>query len=205
MQTIVVTGCGTNVGKTIVSAVLLEALGWSYWKPIECGEKDTLRIQELTDAKIIPPLYQFSHALSPHHAASLAEQVILPFKVPVEKVIVETAGGALVPCTFESTTLDYLQGANVGWIVVSRHYLGSINHTLLTLEVLKRRGERILGVIFNGEPYLEGERVILEMGQVPMIGRLLPAACLNKQCIKEYADLWRFGIHSLIQSVSVIH
>jgi len=109
----------------------------------------------------------------------------------VRPLIIESVGGVMVPLTKTHTTLDLFQTWMCKWVVVSRHYLGSINHTLLTLEVLKQRHIDIAGVIFNGEPNLDSEAAILEISQIPMLARLCPEKEFDKTTIHRYARLWQ--------------
>lgn len=189
-----VAGSGTNVGKTLVSAILTTCLKGEYWKPIESGEKDSTKIKEWIDLPIHPSIYSFAAPLSPHHAARLEEiQIDLgKIKIPQHRssLIIEGVGGVLVPLTFQATTLDLFKEWNCDWVIVSKNELGSINHTLLTLEVLKQSKVSILGIIFNGEPNLDSERAILQFSNLPQIGRLLPEPNLNQKIIQNYAKVW---------------
>lgn len=105
-------------------------------------------------------------------------------------MIIEGAGGIFVPLTAKALSFDLFKSWGIPWIVVSRHYLGSINHTLLTLDALKRDNIPIAGVIFNGPPNLDSESAVLEFSQVPVLGRLLPESNINQQTIRRYAKLW---------------
>lgn len=195
MYKIIVAGIGTEVGKTIASAILATLLKGSYWKPIECGHSDTACIQSLTNAPIHPPAYSLLAPLSPHHAARLEKQTIEPNKIipPVttSPLIIESTGGIFVPINETTLTLDLFQEWNCRWVVVSKHYLGSINHTLLTLDALKKRNIAIAGVIFNGEANLDSENAILQISKIPLLGRLLPEPIINRQTIQRYANQWQ--------------
>ena len=204
---IMVAGSGTGVGKTVVSAVLTTLLQGDYWKPIQCGDEeisDTVQMRtliELAKHKIHPPAYSLKAPLSPHHAARLENRLIhLNFKPPqtVRPLIIESVGGVFVPLTTEKLTLDLFKRWNAIWVVVSRHYLGSINHTLLTIEALKRHRIPIAGLIFNGEPNPDSEAAILKISRIPLLGRLLPEKNLNLQTIKRYAKQWQPQINLLV-------
>lgn len=201
MCKIMVAGIGTDVGKTVVSAILTTLLTGDYWKPIQCGEEqnsDSMIMKRWLDTTlhtIHPSSYSFNAPLSPHHAARLENTVIgVDFmRIPETKrpLIIEGVGGVLVPLTAKVSTLDVFKSWDCQWIIVSRHYLGSINHTLLTIEVLKKVGLPILGIIFNGEQNLDSESAILEISQVPVLGQLFPEPILNPQIIQRYAKQWQ--------------
>jgi dethiobiotin synthetase len=201
MHKIMVAGIGTDVGKTIVSAILTTLLKGDYWKPIQCGEEensDTATMKRLIDTtrySVHPPAYSLKAPLSPHHAARLEnismnlESIALP--QTTRPLIIEGVGGILVPLTPKTSSIDLFKSWDCQWIIVSRHYLGNINHTLLTIEVLKKLYLPILGIIFNGEHNPDSESVILEISQVSVLGRLLPEANLNPQTIQRYAKQWQ--------------
>lgn len=200
MHKIMVAGIGTDVGKTIVSAILATILKGDYWKPIQCGDEensDTSTMKKWLDSTytIHPPAYSLKAPLSPHHAARLESTSIgldsITLPQTMRPLIIEGVGGILVPLTSKISSLDLFKSWDCQWVIVSRHYLGSINHTLLTLEVLRKLRLPILGIIFNGEPNPDSESAILEISQVPVLGRLLPEANLNPQTIQRYATQWQ--------------
>lgn len=201
MHKIMVVGIGTDVGKTVVSAILTALLKGDYWKPIQCGEEENSdaatmkRWLDTTIHTIHPPAYSLTAPLSPHHAARLENTSISLASITLPQttrpLIIEGVGGILVPLTSKISSLDLFKSWDCQWVVVSKHYLGSINHTLLTLEVLKKLCLPILGIIFNGEPNPDSESAILEISQVPVLGKLLPEANLNSQIIQRYATQWQ--------------
>jgi len=201
MHKIMVAGIDTDVGKTIVSAILTTLLKGDYWKPIQCGDEensDTATMKKWIDTakhSIHPPAYSLRAPLSPHHAARLEDTLIrldsIALPQTTRPLIIEGVGGILVPLTSEISSLDLFKSWDCQWVVVSRHYLGSINHTLLTLEILKKLRLSILGIIFNGEPNPDSESAILEISQTPVLGRLLPETNLNPQTIQRYATQWQ--------------
>jgi dethiobiotin synthetase len=201
MKKFIVAGIGTGVGKTVVSAILTTCLQGEYWKPIQCGDEedlDTVLMKKLIDMAMYPihePAYSLQAPLSPHHAARLENiSIRLENIVPPQTtrpLIIESAGGIFVPLTAKILSFDLFKSWSIPWIVVSRHYLGSINHTLLTLDALKRNNISIAGVIFNGPPNHDSENTILEFSQVPVLGRLLPESNINPQTIQRYAKLWQ--------------
>lgn len=198
---IIVTGIGTEVGKTIASAILVHLLSGDYWKPIECGneeEKDSEIMKKLIDPRlhtVYPPAYSFQMPVSPHQAACAENVVIESKKICLpntdKPLIIETAGGVMVPLNQKILNIDLFQQWEAAWILVSRHYLGSINHTLLTVDQLKSRGVNILGLIFNGLPQKDTEEAILSFTQLPLLGRLLPEQHIESSIIKKYALLWK--------------
>ncbi len=201
MSKIIIAGIGTEVGKTIVSAIMATKLGADYWKPVECGSietSDTAIVKKLINPvkhQIHTPAYSFKTPVSPHHAARLEnssiklDSIIPP--VTTKPLIIESVGGILVPLTSKLLSIDLFKNWNCTWIIVSKHYLGSINHTLLTIEALKRRNSSIAGLIFNGQPQQDSERAILEISQLPLLGRLLPEKTINIQTIQKYAKKWK--------------
>lgn len=200
MDKIIVAGIGTDVGKTVVSAILTTLLGGDYWKPAECGDEnfDSEAMKALVDQKrhrIFDSPYALKAPLSPHHASHLegieiAESALIP-PITNRPLIIESAGGVLVPLSEKLLSIDLFKSWGAEWIVVSKNYLGSINHTLMTIEVLKARGVSILGLIFNGVSYPEGEEVILKHAKVPCLARLYPEKRIDKHTIKRYAELWQ--------------
>lgn len=138
--------------------------------------------------------YSLSAPLSPHHAARLENLSIDCSKIipPYTKhpLIIEGVGGIFVPLTLTQLTFDLFRSWEGEWIVVSRHYLGSINHTLMTLEILKSYRVPVLGLIFNGTPCPDSEEAILGFSHLPLLGRLLPERAFNRTLIQEYAKRW---------------
>ena len=157
-----ITGIGTDAGKTVVSSILCELLHATYWKPIQSGDlqnSDSKKIQQWLNntVEIIPEAYLFSEALSPHVASKIDGVSINPAMLNLPKtagnLIVEGAGGWLVPINESGITFaDLAEQWNLPVILVSRHYLGSINHTLLSIESIQSRNVNIHGIIYVGEP-----------------------------------------------------
>ena len=182
-QGLVVAGVGTDVGKTVAAAALCEALEANYWKPVASGSEDgptdgehMARLLRGGTARILPTTYSFTKSLSPHIAASLDSQEIelekLTLPVSDRPIVVELAGGVAVPLNDRHTNLDFLQALRLPVVLVSRHYLGSINHTLLTIDALQRRDIAIAGIIFNGNELPDTERIITKLSGVSIIGRI---------------------------------
>lgn len=208
MSRIIVTGCGTSVGKTIVSSILVTALNADYWKPIECGgeeDSDTKTLTELTSSvhrRIYPAGYALKAPLSPHHAARLENvkidpQRLVPPQTP-RPLLMETAGGLLVPLSEQMLLMDLFESWEGCWVVVSQLYLGSINHTLLTIEALKQRRVKLGGVIFNGTSIPDSEEAILSFSKLPCLGRLYPEVNLTRNTIEKYAAQWKTQLSSLL-------
>jgi dethiobiotin synthetase len=168
---IFITGIGTGIGKTIVSAVIVESLKADYWKPIQSGDldnSDTLKVKSLVTNSISvlhPESYRLTQPFSPHKSAALDGIVIDPKTIEVPKtdnqLIIEGAGGLMVPLNNDFLMIDLIQQFNAEVILVIKHYLGSINHTLLSLDALKSRNITVRAVIFNGDSDPYSESVIL--------------------------------------------
>ncbi len=196
-DTFFITGIGTDVGKTIVSAILVEALEADYWKPIQAGElgnSDSLMVERLVSnskTKFHKSAFNLETPMSPHAAAEIDGVEIKRNKVkrPTTKnsLVVEGAGGLLVPLNDKETVLDLLKPSD-RVIVVSRHYLGSINHTLLTIEMLKQRKLEIFGIMFNGDENKTSEDIIVKMTGTPILGRIDDEPYFDKNVVKEYAE-----------------
>lgn len=200
MERFIVTGIGTGIGKTVVSAILAEALGADYWKPVQCGirgERDVLRVAELLEnghRRCHPESYCLRFPVSPHQAARMegisldSDQLQVPHTLA--PLVIEGTGGVMAPFDDGSLLLDHLVKWGAKWIVVSKNYLGSINHTLLTIAALRGRGIEPLGIVFNGEPNADSERFILSYTGLPLFGRVFQEESVNSQTIKRYSEQW---------------
>lgn len=191
-----IAGIGTDVGKTIVSAIVAEALQAIYWKPIQSGasegtDRDTVERLCSDAVKTLPENYLFHAPVSPHLAAEMegVEIDVSTLKIPqVEgNLVVEGAGGLMVPITKNYLFADWLAQYKLPTIIVSRHYLGSINHTLLTIAQLRQLDVPIAGVIFVGEENVDTEKMILQHGKVICLGRIPIAASLDKDFVSKQA------------------
>ncbi|GIV33317.1 MAG: ATP-dependent dethiobiotin synthetase BioD [Chitinophagales bacterium] len=209
---IFVSGIDTGVGKTIVSAILCEALYADYWKPVQSGnlsQSDTQTVRKLiTNPHTVlhPEAWRLKLPASPHKAARAEKKIIRLHHIRMPQtsryLIIEGAGGLLVPLNHSQLIIDLIQRWNIPVILVSRNYLGSINHTLLSAEALKSRGIRTLGIIFNGSPDPENERVIIKMSGMPCIGRIRPHRVLTRRIIASYAAQFRPGLLTVIRRKS---
>lgn len=188
-----ITAIDTNIGKTILSSVLVQKLGFDYWKPIQSGLEyptDTETVQSLVqrnDITYFPEAYRLINPLSPHAAANLEnlsielEAIIPPSS---SNLIIEGAGGVLVPINNKGETmLDLIQKLDCEVIIVSRNYLGSINHTLLTCSVLKNANIKIKGIVIMGESNTESEQIISKISQLPILFHLPQVEILNKDSL----------------------
>jgi dethiobiotin synthetase len=201
-----ITGISTDVGKTIASAILTEALEADYWKPIQAGDldhSDSHKIQNyISNNKSIihENSYKLNTPASPHLAAELDGLTIDLKKIIEPKtnnhLVVEGAGGVLVPLNASDFVIDLVQ-PDYKIIIVSRHYLGSINHTLLTIEAIKNRGLTIAGIIFNGNENKATESLILNYSKLKFIGRINDEPYFDKNVIAEYADLFRDNLMAI--------
>ena len=194
---IFITGIGTDVGKTIASAIVTEALEADYWKPIQAGDlsnSDSHKIKKYisNDTAIIHEnSYQLNTPASPHFAAEIDGTTIDLNKIiePITEnhLVIEGAGGILVPLNETNCIIDLIQ-PDYKVILVSRHYLGSINHTLMTIEILKSRNINIAGIIFSGDENKSTETIILNKTGLKCIGRIENEPYFDQNVIKYYAD-----------------
>ncbi|SFH25817.1 dethiobiotin synthase [Pedobacter insulae] len=197
-----VTGIGTGIGKTIASAVLTEKLQADYWKPIQSGDleqSDSLMVKNLlsnSKSVIHPEQYRLNYPLSPHLSAELdgVKLALKDFKLPEtsNRLIVEGAGGLMVPINDQHLILDLIKELNLPVILISQSYLGSINHTLLTINTLKQHQILIKGIIFNGEPNKESEKYILNYTAVNNLGYIPQLTSLNKENITDAGKFLNF-------------
>lgn len=201
-----ITGISTDVGKTVASAIITEALEADYWKPIQAGDlenSDSFKVKTFLSNKktvIHPNSYALNTPASPHLAAEI-DGIVIDLKKIIEPktenhLIVEGAGGVFVPLNSSDCVIDLIQPEHKV-IVVSRHYLGSINHTLLTIEALQKRNITIAGIIFSGAENKATEEIILSKTGVKCIGRIEQEPYFDQDVIKEYADRFRENLLEL--------
>jgi len=197
MQRYFITGIGTEVGKTVASAIVTEALEADYWKPIQAGDlhfSDTDKVNALvSNPKTLyhPNSFMLETPMSPHAAAAIdnveikAKSIITPVTTN-EKLVVEGAGGLLAPINDTETILDLIQPTDK-IILVSRHYLGSINHTLISIEILKNKGFKHIGILFNGKENKTTEEIIAKKTQVTFLGRIDELSSITSEEIAKQA------------------
>jgi dethiobiotin synthetase len=192
-----ITGIGTDVGKTVVSSIVAEALKASYWKPVQAGDldnSDSIKVSNYTsNVKVLKEAFRLTEPMSPHAAAEIdgvkIELSDLTLPHVESNFVVEGAGGLMVPLNSDGLTFaDAIAAWNLPTIIVSRHYLGSINHSLLTAEVLKLKGIEIAGFIFVGDENRATESIILKHTGLKMIARIPMAVQLDKSFIAEQAE-----------------
>ena len=193
-----VTGIGTEVGKTIASSILVENLKADYWKPIQAGElenSDSIKVKNLISNTISvfhSESYKLKEPMSPHAAAERDNITIELLKIIPPKtdnhLVIEGAGGVFVPLNKEDCILDIIPKTNSEVVIVSRHYLGSINHTLLTIKALQDRNISIKGIIFSGDENKDTESIIIKMTGIKFLFRINEEIEFNKEIIKKYAQ-----------------
>jgi len=201
-----ITGISTDVGKTITSAIIVEALEADYWKPIQAGDLDNSDSHKIksqisnTKSQIFGNSYKLNTPASPHLAAEIDGITIDLKQINEPKtnnhLVIEGAGGIFVPLNEKDSIIDLIQ-PDYKVIVVSRHYLGSINHTLLTIETIKNRGFEVSGVIFSGSENKSTEDLILNKTGIKCIGRIDEEPYFDQNVIREYADLFRENLLNL--------
>lgn len=194
-----ITGISTEVGKTVASAIVTEAVEADYWKPVQAGELDncdTKKVQEFisnSTSVFHSNAFALQTPMSPHAAAEIDGIEITLDKISrpstSNHLVIEGAGGLLVPINNSDTILDLINPTDKV-IIVSRHYLGSINHSLLTIKLLQEKGFDV-SVIFSGNEHSTTEAIIKKMTGVRVIGRIDEEEVFTKSVIKKYADLFR--------------
>ena len=198
-----ITGIGTDVGKTVAAAIVTEALEADYWKPVQAGDledSDTHKVRRRvsnTRTQFHPNAYALHTPASPHLAASLDGITIDIAQIQEPKtdnhLVIEGAGGVFVPLNATDCVIDLIQ-PDYQVIVVSRHYLGSINHTLLSLEALKSKNIPCAGIIFSGDENPATESIILAKSGVKFLGRINNEPYFDANVIAYYADQFKDNI-----------
>jgi dethiobiotin synthetase len=198
----IIAGIGTEIGKTLISSIFRQGMQADYWKPVQSGnpeEADALFIGQMTrvpEGKIWDSSYMLTQPLSPHTAAEIdgirisLDHIQLP--LTERSLIVELAGGLMVPLNESETNLDLIAHIALPVILVSKNYLGSINHTLLSYEILKAKQIPIAGIVFNGPANASGERFILQHTGLKVLLRVPELAQINPEIIQEYAQQIQF-------------
>jgi dethiobiotin synthetase len=202
MKPIFITGIGTDVGKTLVSAILTEALQANYWKPVQAGfdqGTDANYVASMlsnAQGRIVPEVYTLSMPASPHIAAraeqtSIQKERILEAYHGLQErdgyLVIEGAGGLMVPLADDYFVADLIKDLGARVVLVSRNYLGSINHSLLTARVMKDMGVDVAGWIFNDQ-YLQYEEEIVAWSGFPRIGSIPRADTPDRSFVQEQAS-----------------
>ncbi len=195
----IIAGIGTEIGKTVCSAIITKALRADYWKPIQAGnltDGDAYWVQQwVPGTEIHASTYALQNPLSPHSAAELdgIRIDLNSFHLPktTENLVVELAGGIMVPLNEKDTNLDLIERLGLPVILVSKNYLGSINHTLMTFEILKSRNIDIAGIVFNGQTNSSGESFILNHTGLPVLLRVNEEKEFNPSVIARYAESFK--------------
>jgi dethiobiotin synthetase len=191
---LVVCGTDTDVGKTVVSALLVQGLRATYWKPVQSGLEgggDTGRLRRLLDLpaeRIQPEAYRLAAPVSPHWAAERQGVTIDPERLALPAIegplVVETAGGLLVPLRRDWLQIDQIARWGLPVLLVARSGLGTLNHTLLSLEALARRRIPVLGLVLNGPSHADNPRTLVQLGGVPVLAELAPLDPLNAPALQ---------------------
>lgn len=198
MKGISIVGIGTDVGKTVVSAIASEALGACYFKPAQAGDldnSDSMKVDRLTSDQVtvLPEVFRLKTPMAPHGAAKIdgVEMRLSDIQIPQtdKPLVLEGAGGLMVPLNeHHETFLDIYKKAGLPVVVVSRHYLGSINHTLLTIDRLKQEGLNILGIVYVGDENEVTESIIERNTGVKQLARIPWTEELNSTFVKEQSS-----------------
>lgn len=191
-----VTAIGTDSGKTVVSSILVQALGADYWKPVQAGfPADTQGVKDLTnskDTRFFNERYVLNTPASPHAAAKIDGVTISlkDFHPPVSNrdLIIEGAGGLMVPLNDEEVIVDMVPLVSAEVILVCNLYLGSINHSLLSIELLKQRNYPVKGIVFNGPSNPESERIILKRSGWPCLFKVEQHVAVTPELVAQYAE-----------------
>jgi len=191
-----VTGTDTGIGKTVISAMLTKALDATYWKPIQAGleeETDTefvQRVTEFSDRQIETERYRLKTPMSPHGAAEIdgvtieLEDFVLP-DYSTDHLVVEGAGGVLVPINEQDMIIDLISFLQLPVILVARSTLGTLNHTFLSIEALRKRDIPVLGVVMNGPRHQSNYDAIQHYGEIEVLAEIQELEAINPQTLQE--------------------
>lgn len=201
MHKLVVTGVGTGVGKTVVSAILTDLLEADYWKPIHSGPDDERDVEEVKrlvggpSRRYHDEAYCLKTRASPHYAAQKEGVLLDASRIQLPKteatLVIEGTGGLFCPFDDQSLVCDHFRNWQADWVIVSQNYLGSINHTLLTVSALQNWGIQPVGIVFNGEDAFCCEPFIQRYTGLSVLGRLRTESHIDSQMIRRYSRSWR--------------
>ncbi|MGD1841805.1 MAG: dethiobiotin synthase [Thermonemataceae bacterium] len=193
-QPLFITAIDTDAGKTLTSAIFVQALKADYWKPIQAGlprDTDTVKALVSTLVNYHPSAYELQMPASPHAAAAVEDITIqtTQIKLPTTQktLIIEGAGGLLVPLNDHEVVIDLASQFEAEVVLVASLYLGSINHTLLSVQELQRRQLPVKGIVFNGTPNPASEQIILQKSRYKKLLHILPEKEVNPTIVKKYA------------------
>jgi len=196
---LIVGGTDTDVGKTVVSALLVQGLGAHYWKPVQSGlaeGSDSQWVQamlSLPNERLLKESYRLQAPVSPHWAAEQDQVVIDPHRLALPSgdgpLVVETAGGVMTPLGRDWLQIDQIRRWGLPLVLVARSGLGTLNHTLLSLEALRHRSIPVLGLVLNGPLHPDNPRTLAQLGAVPVLAQLprlepLNATALQRQWLE---------------------
>ncbi|MBC7745452.1 MAG: dethiobiotin synthase [Flavobacterium sp.] len=209
MKHIVVAGIGTEIGKTFISAILVEALEADYWKPVQAGNLDCTDTdfikQHISNQKTVchPEGYRLLAPMSPH-AAAKAEGICIDIEklnIPLTSnyLIIELAGGIMVPLNNKHLNIDLISKWQLPLILVSENYLGSINHTLLSVELLKNKKINIMGIIFNGDSNPATEELIINYTGLPCLAKICKQKMVGKETVSQLAHELKNVINQFVR------
>ena len=197
-MSIIIAGIHTNIGKTICAATICQALGYDYWKPVQAGDlenSDSVFIKRcVTNPRctVHPETYRLTIAASPHFSAAEDGVTISKEKISLPQssnnIVVETAGGIMSPLAANFLNIDLVQQLNLPVIVVSNNYLGSINHTLLTIDALQKRNIFIRGIVFSGNKLHATEDFILQYTKLPLLFSIPYFTAINAAAIDNFVQ-----------------
>jgi dethiobiotin synthetase len=215
MQPIFITGIGTGIGKTLAAAVVTEALGASYWKPVQAGFDDGTDSEWIGErisnpqGRLYPETYKLSLAASPHIAARQEgvvidlDRIVAQFRtIGNRPLVIEGAGGLFVPLNDRQFIIDLIRQLDATVLLVSRNYLGSINHSLLTAAACRREGLRVAGWIFNDQ-YMRYEQEIAQWSGIPAIASIPFEDDLSRDFVREQAIRIRPALQATLESQSL--
>jgi dethiobiotin synthetase len=198
MSKLFVSGIGTDVGKTVASAIICEALHADYWKPVQTGSyfsTDSDKLKKYisnSKTKIHPESFVLRQYMSPHAAAELEgkhiELVAINVPETSNTLVIEGAGGIMVPLNDKEFIVDLIRKTEAEVVLVIQNYLGSINHSILSIDALKFRNIPVKGIIFNGPPHKLSEDIILSYSGHKCIGRIQKETLINRDVISKYAE-----------------
>ncbi|MCP4522482.1 MAG: dethiobiotin synthase [Cytophagales bacterium] len=202
-----ITAISTDSGKTLVSAIFTEAFKADYWKPVQSGleERDTDAVKALiSNEKTVshPEAYALKTPMSPHGAAEIdgveisLDKIVLP-ETQNEHFVIEGAGGMMVPLNDKDFVIDLVDQFPCEVILVSNLYLGSINHTILSINEIKRRGLNLKGIIFNGDSNPSSEKFIMDYVDCPCLLHIPQLPEVNQEVVLEYAEKLKASLKAL--------